>query len=73
MLIDRLPESWKGAFDRVVSIEMLEAVGKDFIKGYFGVIDSVLKESGVACVQVITIPENRFEQCEHIPRNAGWC
>ena len=44
---------------------MLEAVGKEFIKGYFGVIDSVLKESGVACVQVITIPENRFEQCEH--------
>ena len=27
MLMSRLPESWKGAFDRVVSIEMLEAVG----------------------------------------------
>ncbi|ORX34243.1 S-adenosyl-L-methionine-dependent methyltransferase [Kockovaella imperatae] len=55
------PESWKGAFDRVVSIEMLEAVGKDFIAGYFGVIDSVLNQNGAACVQVITIPESRFD------------
>jgi len=57
-----LPESWKGAFDRVVSIEMLEAVGKEFIAGYFGVIDSVLKGNGVAAIQVITIPESRFEK-----------
>ncbi|ORY20671.1 Mycolic acid cyclopropane synthetase-domain-containing protein [Naematelia encephala] len=57
-----LPDSWKGAFDRVVSIEMLEAVGKEFIPGYFGVIDSALNATGAACIQVITIPESRFEQ-----------
>ncbi|KAK4688910.1 cyclopropane-fatty-acyl-phospholipid synthase, partial [Tremellales sp. Uapishka_1] len=56
-----LPQSWKGAFDRVVSIEMLEAVGKEFIAGYFGVLDSMLNDKGVACIQVITIPEARFE------------
>lgn len=34
---------------------------KDFTAGYFGVIDSVLNSTGVACFQVITIPEARFE------------
>ena len=37
---------------------------KDFIAGYFGVINSVLNQGGVACVQVITIPESRFDKCE---------
>lgn len=27
-----LPEEWKNAFDRVVSVEMIEAVGKDFLE-----------------------------------------
>ncbi|WRT64038.1 uncharacterized protein IL334_000965 [Kwoniella shivajii] len=58
----KLPESWKGTFDRVVSIEMLEAVGKEFIPGYFGVLNEMLNEKGVACIQVITIPESRFEK-----------
>lgn len=61
-----MPDSWKGAFDRVVSIEMLEAVGKEFIPGYFGVINSALNENGAACIQVITIPESRFESCTRL-------
>ena len=39
---------------------------KEFIPGYFGVIDSALNENGAACIQVITIPESRFESCESI-------
>ncbi|KAK8865770.1 hypothetical protein IAR55_000917 [Kwoniella newhampshirensis] len=58
----KLPDSWKGSFDRVVSIEMLEAVGKEFTQGYFSVIDQMLNEGGVACIQVITIPESRFDK-----------
>ncbi|WWC66459.1 uncharacterized protein I206_100361 [Kwoniella pini CBS 10737] len=58
----KLPESWKGTFDRVVSIEMLEAVGKEFIPGYFNVLNEMLNDEGVACIQVITIPESRFEK-----------
>nr|XP_018267085.1 uncharacterized protein I303_01068 [Kwoniella dejecticola CBS 10117]OBR89243.1 hypothetical protein I303_01068 [Kwoniella dejecticola CBS 10117] len=58
----KLPESWKGTFDRVVSIEMLEAVGKEYIPGYFGVLNEMLNQQGVACIQVITIPESRFEK-----------
>jgi cyclopropane fatty-acyl-phospholipid synthase-like methyltransferase len=50
------------AFDRVVSIEMIEAVGKEFLPTYFEVVDRVLKvDRGIAVVQVITMPEARFE------------
>lgn len=59
-----IPESWKHTYDRLVSVEMLEAVGKDFIEPYFKMIDEVLNEEGVAVFQVITIPESRFETCE---------
>lgn len=40
---------------------MLEAVGKEYIEPYFKMIDDALNENGVACFQVITIPESRFE------------
>jgi cyclopropane-fatty-acyl-phospholipid synthase len=39
---------------------------KDFTAGYFAVIDSVLNATGVACFQVITIPEARFDACEYL-------
>jgi cyclopropane-fatty-acyl-phospholipid synthase len=59
-----IPESWYHTFDRLVSVEMLEAVGKDYIQPYFKMIDDVLNEKGVAVFQVITIPESRFESCK---------
>lgn len=50
------------AFDRVISIEMIEAVGKEFLDTYFQTLDSALKlDRGIAVVQVITMPEARFE------------
>lgn len=55
-----MPANWKAKFDRVVSIEMIEAVGKEFLSEYFKVIDWALKpENGVAVIQGITIPEAR--------------
>ncbi|KAM0751461.1 cyclopropane-fatty-acyl-phospholipid synthase [Meredithblackwellia eburnea MCA 4105] len=57
-----LPGTFTGAFDRVISIEMIEAVGKEFLPTYFATVDKVLKpERGLAVVQVITMPEARFE------------
>ncbi|SPO22884.1 related to cyclopropane-fatty-acyl-phospholipid synthase [Ustilago trichophora] len=56
------PASWTGSFDRVCSIEMLEAVGIEFIPTYFSCVDRVLKrQGGVAVFQCITMPENRAE------------
>ncbi|KAM3555463.1 hypothetical protein MY1884_005584 [Beauveria asiatica] len=55
-----LPEGRR--FDKIVSIEMLEAVGREFLATYFGCIDRLLKEDGgVAMFQCITMPECRCE------------
>lgn len=51
-----------GRYDKIVSIEMLEAVGKDFLTTYFKCVDSLLKkDGGIAVFQCITIPEARYE------------
>lgn len=57
-----MPEAWANSFDRVVSIEMLEAVGIEFLPTYFSCIHRVLKEDvGTAVFQCITMPECRFD------------
>jgi len=46
-------------YDKVVSIEMLEAVGKEYLNTYFQCVDKLLKpEGGVAVFQCITMPES---------------
>lgn len=44
-------------YDHIVSIEMFEAVGKEYWPSYFEMIKSSLKSTGKAVVQVITIDE----------------
>ena len=59
-----MPEGFKHAFDRVVSIEMIEAVGAEFLEKYWSVVDWAMKEKcGVGVVQVITIPEPSKRPC----------
>ncbi|KAF7193297.1 Tuberculostearic acid methyltransferase UfaA1 [Pseudocercospora fuligena] len=49
-------------YDKVVSIEMLEAVGAEFLETYFRCINNLLKsDGGVACFQCITMPESRYK------------
>ncbi|KAG5652823.1 hypothetical protein H0H81_003539 [Sphagnurus paluster] len=56
-----MPSEWEGAFDRVVSIEMIEAVGAEFLEKYWQVVDWALKQkTGVGVVQVISIPEAQY-------------
>lgn len=50
-----------GTFDRIVSIEMLEAVGEAFWPAYFSKIASCLSPGGTAVIQAITIDEARFD------------
>ncbi|KAF8526279.1 cyclopropane-fatty-acyl-phospholipid synthase [Hysterangium stoloniferum] len=53
---------WEHSFDRFMSVEMMEHVGKDFFETYWEVVDWALKEDGaVGCVQVITLPESRVK------------
>ncbi|WP_079253861.1 SAM-dependent methyltransferase [Endozoicomonas arenosclerae] len=52
----------KGQYDRIVSIEMLEAVGESHWPVYFQKVFDVLKPGGTAVIQVITIDEERFRR-----------
>ena len=48
-------------FDKIVSIEMFEAVGKKYWDTYFEKIHSSLNENGEACLQIITINDGSFK------------
>jgi cyclopropane-fatty-acyl-phospholipid synthase len=50
-----------GTYDRVVSIEMFEAVGEAYWQSYFDTLRRCLKRGGTALLQIITIEEKRFE------------
>ncbi len=51
-----------GQFDKLVSIEMIEAVGPDFLDSYLSQISALLKPDGIALVQAINMPEQRYER-----------
>jgi cyclopropane-fatty-acyl-phospholipid synthase len=57
----------EGRYDRIVSIEMLEAVGHRYLGTYFAIIDRLLAPDGLAAVQVITIPEQRYDSYKRRP------
>jgi cyclopropane-fatty-acyl-phospholipid synthase len=50
----------EGRFDRIVSVEMIEAVGREFIPRYFETIRNKLEPGGRCVLQAITIAEDRF-------------
>ena len=50
-----------GRFDRIISIEMLEAVGESYWPTYFKTISDRLKKNGAAMIQVITVPDDYFD------------
>ena len=49
-----------GSFDRIVSIEMLEAVGHRYFETFFRCCDRLLSPEGLVVLQVITIPDHRY-------------
>lgn len=54
-------------YDRIVSIEMIEAVGEEFLPDYFETIRARLNPGGQAVIQAITIDEKRFERYKSTP------
>ena len=57
----------QGAYDRIVSIEMFEAVGEAYWPTYFGKVHDLLKPEGQAGLQIITIQEALFDQYRKRP------
>lgn len=52
----------EGRYDKLVSIEMIEAIGPQFLDTYFATLDRLLKPGGLALVQAITIEDHRYAQ-----------
>jgi cyclopropane-fatty-acyl-phospholipid synthase len=58
-----------GEFDKIASIEMLEAVGDAYLETYFGKCHGLLKRDGLLGVQMITCPDSRYHD---LRKNVDW-
>ncbi|KAF9648013.1 CFS1-like protein [Thelephora ganbajun] len=69
-----MPGSWKGSFDRLVSVEMMEAVGREYMDTFWETMNWAMKpKSAVGVVQCITLPEARFDAyCNNIDFIQKW-
>ena len=60
-------------YDNVISCEMIEAVGKEYLECYFKKIKEVLKKNGIAVLQAITIRDSDYKaysrSCDWIQKN----
>ncbi len=57
----------KGQFDKIVSVEMFEAVGEKYWPDYLQILHARLKPQGKAALQIITIDDDNFDQYRSNP------
>ena len=58
-----------GQFDKIASIEMLEAVGDQYLETYFRKCTEVLKPNGLLAFQMITVPDYSYQD---LKRGVDW-
>jgi cyclopropane-fatty-acyl-phospholipid synthase len=66
--VDLLDIDWRdlsGSFDRVISIEMIEAVDWRDYDAYFATIERCLKPDGLVAIQAICLPDNRYDRAKN--------
>ena len=66
--IELLDADWRdlsGSFDRVVSVEMIEAVDWRDYDAYFATIERCMKPDGLAAIQAICLPDNRYDRAKN--------
>ena len=51
-----------GTYDKIVSIEMMEAIGHRYLPAFTAVLDRVLKRDGLLALQFITCPDSRYTE-----------
>jgi cyclopropane-fatty-acyl-phospholipid synthase len=56
-----------GRFSKVVSVEMIEAVGAEYFETFFRTCADRLADDGVMALQAITVPDQRFEAARRAP------
>lgn len=64
-LLQRDYRDLDGRYDKLVSIEMIEAIGHQYLDTYFAQCNRLLGEHGMALIQAITIEDHRYEQALH--------
>ena len=52
----------KGQYNSIASIEMIEAVGQNYLASYFNTIKNNLRPGGTAAIQAITIDDSLFDR-----------
>jgi cyclopropane-fatty-acyl-phospholipid synthase len=57
----------EGRYTKIASIEMLEAIGERQLPTFFAVCDRLLERHGIACVQSILIPDQRWDRYRKTP------
>ena len=57
----------RGAYTKIASIEMIEAIGERQFPTYFAALDRLLEPGGVACVQTILVPDERYDRYRSSP------
>jgi len=55
----------EGQYDKIVSVEMVEAVGHQYLDQYFNVLGRLLRPDGLLALQAITIEDRRYQQALH--------
>ena len=60
-LLSKDYRSLEGTFEKVVSVEMIEAVGRKYLSAYFSKLNDLLKPSGLLMLQAITIADQRYK------------
>jgi|TARA_B110000438_G_scaffold14998_1_gene14323 cyclopropane-fatty-acyl-phospholipid synthase len=51
----------EGTYDKVISVEMIEAIGYELFNSYFEKIEGVMKPNGIAVIQAITYPDKNYD------------
>ncbi|MGH3030342.1 MAG: class I SAM-dependent methyltransferase, partial [Gaiellaceae bacterium] len=59
--------SHSGTYSKIASIEMIEAIGERQFPTFFAACDRLLASGGVACVQTILVPDQRYDRYRSAP------
>jgi cyclopropane-fatty-acyl-phospholipid synthase len=68
--IDVVEEDYRahqGRYTKIASIEMLEAIGERQFPTFFTACDGLLERGGIACIQTILVPDQRYERYRKTP------
>jgi len=60
-VIDKDYRALTGTFSKLVSIEMIEAVGHDYLQTYLATCGRLLRDDGMMLIQGITVPDDRYD------------